>query len=447
MAISQILAQAIMQGAQGPDLMGSFERGREKGIQRETRNLAGKAFAGEEGAIKQLGMLNPEAALAMQNALGARDQNNLKIMFQDAAMAKNLTGSSLQQHLINSAKRAMERGDDASKIIGLSQLPEAEIKSQLSQLAKSGQDLGILAKPSGPTKVGKDDRLVSNTGEVILDVTQGDSGTWGGSSEFAQVSNILEKGVDNPEFRKSPAYARAWQSINEPKIARTPSGDIIMRPEVAGIFKPPIGKLDKPITPTEEAKAGLTPSEPGDAKKSIYVPGTEKFSVDQKDYNKDFVILKKSYDSMKNYIDNLRELGPQMSIGPLNAVDTQRLSSSYKRAMLDAKETNNLGVINGPDLTIMEGFLGNPIGAAAIAKGSEALIVAAEQGLKQITDNHGSLNGIFDGSSVNQKELGPIEEPSVTVDNIQRRATVNGKVWSFPDEESFNAYKQAAGIE
>ncbi|GAF86737.1 unnamed protein product, partial [marine sediment metagenome] len=265
---------------------------------------------------------------------------------------------------------------------------------------------------------------------------ESDAAAFAGTGMEAQVSNILTRGVDNPEFRSTPEYARAWQLANEPKIIRTPTGDVISRPEIPSIFKAP--SAQDATLPADEITAEAAPEgAPGEVKKSAIVPGTQKISADQKAYNKDYSVLKQSYDSMKNYIDVLEDLGPQMAIGPLNSVDTQKLESAYSRAMLDAKETNNLGVLNGPDLVIMGKLMGDPTGVAGQIKGKEALVAGGNEAMKQITDNFSALNNLFTDTPVAVKKLSSEKEgDKVSISDKSLTATIDGKKFQFPDKAS-----------
>ena len=272
------------------------------------------------------------------------------------------------------------------------------------------------------------------------------SGAFAGKSEFAQVNNMLVRGATDTDFRNTPEYAAAWQAATEPKVVRTPTGDILQKPSIDKRFKPPGSNAFKEPIPIAEVESSSAPPEdqPGEPKSSIVIPGTEKISTDQKAYNKDYTLLKKSYDSMQNYIDILGELGPQMSVGPLNTKDTQTLESAYARAMLDAKETNGLGVLNGPDVGIIRKLMGDPTGFTGQIRGKDALLNGATEAMRQITDNFDSLNNVVGDTPVKtrilekqgKKKLNALNEEDLSV-------TIDGERLVFPSLERYNAYKAA----
>lgn len=64
--------------------------------------------------------------------------------------------------------------------------------------------------------------------------------------------------------------------------------------------------------------------------------------------------------SMERYAAMINKHGTEMSLFGLNAEDTTELSSAYTNLMIQAKELYNLGVLQGPDMQILEEALPNP---------------------------------------------------------------------------------------
>ena len=408
-------------------------------LKRQEQDLAKSAYMGDQNALAELTGRNPQMANYIQQQQRQRKQDDIS-----AAGTQRQTTVENQEILaaiLNSAAK-LPTFEEAKSYAAAETAKYASVIGEMPPLTEDAYNQ--VRKVNAPIVSAKDQSIINKNNAAAVESLGG--GAFSGTGMDAQVSNILIKGTQNPKFLGTPEYARAWQLANEPTIIRTPQGDIVMRPELPKAFKAPSGNAPA-MTPEQAAESGLPAPAPNTPKIEV-IPGTGKISADQKDYNKDVAVLKKSYDSMTNYISVLKELGPQMSVGPLNSDDTQRLSSAYKRAMLDAKETNNLGVLNGPDLTIMSQFLGDPIGAMAIAKGSETLEIGASEALKQITDSHASLNSVFEGTEVKPKTLESkkAKESPITANDSNKTMVVNGKTWTFPDEQSYQSAKAAAGL-
>ncbi len=167
-----------MQTAEGPDILGAFDEGQEAGRQKQIKDVLGQAYAGQEGAMEQLGTLDPAQAMQLQQMFNARDTQSLKSMFTDSAVAVNLKGSAFRQFLINRAKRITRGGGDAADTIGLLEMPEKDAKSELSQMVSAGQHAGILpamAKADRKTSVVDGNLVDTNTGEVVFSAEEGTS--------------------------------------------------------------------------------------------------------------------------------------------------------------------------------------------------------------------------------------------------------------------------------
>lgn len=85
--ISPVIAQAIL-GLEAPDIIGSFERGREMARQEQSRQLAGEALTGREGAIQDLGRLDPELSLKLGEMIGARNDKDVSDFLQGAGVLR-----------------------------------------------------------------------------------------------------------------------------------------------------------------------------------------------------------------------------------------------------------------------------------------------------------------------------------------------------------------------
>jgi len=394
-------------------------------MQREQNKLAQSAYMGDQDALGQLMGVNPELANKIQSGKATQQQNKLM---------------------------AAQKSEDRGRKLSLEN--EKIIQGELDNIAKFDTYEEAL-----PYFERRKEELRPVIGDVVdniqftpesfeqLKQIEGEGQPFGGTGMEAQVGNMLTRGVEDPEYRNTPEYARAYQLATEPKIVRTPTGDMLQQPNLPDMFKPPGAEANpNPLTADEVTTLENTPP-PGKPKSAVIIPGTEKISVDQKAYNKDYVLLKKSYDSMQNYIDVLDDLGPEMSFGPINTKNAQRLESSYRRAMLDAKETNGLGVLNGPDMGIMRQFMGDPTGLMGQIKGRSSLLEGANQAMKQITDNFGTLNTMMEDTPVKIRDLKSKEQKKAPkINESGLTVTIEGKMYTFPSIEQLNAYKEAAGL-
>jgi hypothetical protein len=83
---------------------------------------------------------------------------------------------------------------------------------------------------------------------------------YAGTAMPAQISNMLDKGVTDPEFRKTPDYARAYQLATAPNFVDTPKGRVPIYPNLPDIFKPPEGMQAAPrgVVPGTEKRIKYT---------------------------------------------------------------------------------------------------------------------------------------------------------------------------------------------
>jgi hypothetical protein len=235
MALSPVLAQAIMQQAQGPDLVGSFLQGQQVSQQREERDfqqgerdrqvelrdVLGQAYAGKKGAMERYGSLDPQAAMQLQQAMGARDQAEMDKTFQDMAIARNLTGNARKTFLLNRMKRGVLRGEGMDKTAAILDMSEAEQNAEFDSLTKAGQAIGKLPKPekiAKPTlmKKGKDEQIFNSDGLLVANFSNKANpvidldGLLNGYSEQAVTgAKTLLNAYENPQEGLNAALKRA----------------------------------------------------------------------------------------------------------------------------------------------------------------------------------------------------------------------------------------------
>jgi hypothetical protein len=104
-----------------------------------------------------------------------------------------------------------------------------------------------------------------NIGDLVRYSTDktsdGQGAAFAGMGMPAQVSSALVRGVNEPEFRNTPDYARSWDIANKPTIIDTEDGRIPLYPIISPMFKPPGVKPpvdketeDDPIIPSVEPR-------------------------------------------------------------------------------------------------------------------------------------------------------------------------------------------------
>lgn len=186
--------------------------------------LIGSAYMGDPQAMQELMQINPEAGMQIQKRKQQEQQQQLQAEAQQA--------KALKQSFEDNQGVIDEIAGDVSKFDNF-------------EAAKDYYDRKIQTLPPSPfSEAAKTVELTEKLWQESK-VVYGPGGEKGASSAFegtgmeAQVSNMLTKGAEDPEFRNTPEYARAWQLANEPKVIRTPTGDITLRPELSAMFKAP----------------------------------------------------------------------------------------------------------------------------------------------------------------------------------------------------------------
>lgn len=156
-----------------------------------------------------------------------------------------------------------------------------------------------------------------------------------GRSQFTATANQWVSSLP-PEQQEAARNYIATQSLDLPRTMTDATGNTVTLPGLnTGGFVPP----------------GQQPELPAPSQQTL-PPPTALGAPAQKATNT-FARLNKSY---VNYKNRLKELGPRF----LKTGGKLRLESSYRDLLLEMKELYNLGVLNGPDLMIMESILQNP---------------------------------------------------------------------------------------
>lgn len=158
-----------------------------------------------------------------------------------------------------------EEIDEAMKMLTIASLSPKQRGEYFLQQQKASAP----AKPMTKLELAK----LANLKEETLTSQQKRIGGGGavafeGKGMPAQVSSALVRGADNPEYRNTAEYARAWDIANKPQIIDTEEGRIPLYPEINPIFKPP-----GPVKSEKEQVNNIKESVKKDVK---IIEGTEK---------------------------------------------------------------------------------------------------------------------------------------------------------------------------
>jgi len=169
---------------------------------------------------------------------------------------------------------------DSRQILDLYNTGQGEKANALQQgFAKTAVQTGLV-KPEmtkyqqGSLDAGKDrlafDREKFKSQQYLEQqkINKGRPVSFAGKGMPAQVSNALVRGSNNPEYRNTAEYARAWDIANKPQIIDTEEGRIPLYPEINPIFKPP-----GPVKSEKEQVANIEKAVEKDVE---IIKGTEK---------------------------------------------------------------------------------------------------------------------------------------------------------------------------
>lgn len=378
---------------------GKLEQDKEKG------RLAYSAYMGDPTAMNELVATDPVLAMQVQEQSRKRkekvDQQNLQ---KSANFKKEYDDIMENIAKFPSYEEAKEYGD-----------------SRLSYLKQT--------YPEIMAKVGEDAVFDEEDFNLAKQLSE-KSGAFGGTSMDAQVSNMLTKGVEDPEFRNTPDYARAWQLANEPKIIRTPTGDIILRPELSKVFKPP----GKP-KPEQEQIADIQQK----AEKDIEtVPGTERQEKTTADEKLSFGY----YNRMIGAEENISKLGDFNSAdiweqfkGLSNITASPELQQ-YRQAADDwirAKLRRESGAV------IAKSEMQTEYETYFPQIGDSQEVIDQKKMAREKAMN---AMKIASGKEYKEEE----KQSDIQVNESDLSVTIGGKKYKFPSLESLNKYREAAGI-
>lgn len=334
--------------------------------QAQTKRLVGPASAGSPEALQELMSVNPQMGMMIQDRMSQRQAGEAQA--QQAAQAQ--------------------------------QLKMQEFKLKQDEAKRKGlKDRYIEV----------DDKLIDISGETPQEAYAPEPGGFGGfegSGMTAQAMNSIladaERKGTSPSDLENMKTTLSVRWLSQPKTITTEQGTITMPGlDVTGLSVQ---------TPEQtEARTGEKLTETQAKTQSVMsgsvIPGTERTAPLQRDYNKGFSMLKNVDRTLSDYGSVLKELGPQYSIGPINAKNRQKLASAYQGVMLELKNLAELGVLAGPDMDILNNWIPDPTTAEAQLKGAEALIEGYKQVNKFLENRKKTFQEQYEGMNVKTKEF------------------------------------------
>jgi hypothetical protein len=218
------------------------------------------------------------------------------------------------------------------------------------------------------------------------------TGAYAGISMDAQYLNDLERGAVDPEFRKTSRYKVAWQEKHAPSTYINAAGESVTRPGLRpGTYPNPFGD--------DESGTG-----------EIYGIGAERRKLLKTDLD--------TVERVRNAIGGLRESINRINPSPLTVgTDLAEIDGKYNDLLLVLKDYAKLGVLAGPDLDLLNNWVGDPTSIKQLLKGGDQGTLVQ---LKSLED------AVRRSEITAKKELGEdIEEaPSQNKNNI---AYLNGR--------------------
>jgi hypothetical protein len=204
---------------------------------------------------------------------------------------------------------------------------------------------------------------------------------------------------------------------------RTPSGKIV-------------GRLAKGATPTapsftyNEATGMVMNTKTGQLSPPRDEAGnlvdTSQFKKMSEGEQKQFTGVQNTRNAISEFRNELQNFG---RLDALKPKDRARIETKYRNMQMQAKEAYNLGVLNGPDLAILEQIIYNPSSMVGVFVGKEAIDAQAQE-LDRIMANIGTT------VKAKGKEV-PLQQPTARQGSTMAPAGVPQNVWEVmtPEEK------------
>lgn len=180
------------------------------------------AYMNEPGAMEKLMQISPQMAQKLQQQKQQAEQQRLVNKSNEFKKLKGL------------AEEKREFFEETKELgAKIETYPEFEtfLEQRREMLREEVGDSVDLLPPATP-------EMFEQVKQIYGDEDD-DGAAFGGTGMPAQISSALVRGANEPEFRNTPEYARAWDIANEPKIIDTEEGRIPLYPKISPLFKPP----------------------------------------------------------------------------------------------------------------------------------------------------------------------------------------------------------------
>lgn len=197
-----------------------------------------------------------------------------------------------------------------------------------------------------------------STGETKR-VDGGKPNLFEGTSLDAQAWNILQN--TDPSSRE---YATAYSIVAQPKqqLVQTADGlvPVLVPPQLPSWLKAPGGSPEAPTGPgAPQGNAALPQSAPqGNAVAGSAIPGTIKPTETQRNRVSN---VNQAFETINGELDRYADLVKKNGIEIMPGEGKDNLNTVRQGIMLQMKELFNLGVLNGPDLSLMERMIYDPV--------------------------------------------------------------------------------------
>jgi|DEB0MinimDraft_10_1074344.scaffolds.fasta_scaffold07069_2 hypothetical protein len=228
-----------------------------------------------------------------------------------------------------------------------------------------------------------------------------------GQGVVNQFYNVLLQGQQDESVRQSPMYKTAYDYLSQPKTETyiNEVGQQVTR-KIPGMiskgdYLPPVG-----VTAADEKPVVTEPKEEEVVKVSPERRKTLQTQIDT---------VNNSERKILAFQKKLDEIQPN----PLTrGEDRADIQSQYTSLLLELKNLEELGVLAGPDLDLLQSMVGDPTGF------QQFFISGGTAGIKKQLDN--LLSSISDRKTPIYTELG-MEVPKGTITQTKQTAYLKGK--------------------